>query len=289
MTEESPGVEGPITRTRDPANFRKLPKDDVRSPSVVQDALEKIARNLEEEVLTACSFNHKTPRPVIEDTWKAIHEVGNELSDENLSFDASTFLEEFLCLYNRLGLVEAVPKLASVGLVDIKAAELQRLQFHYETLTSPSVSDLLQLRRKVSSTDIRLVPSSALVDLIKLQAFCHHPVTRSLIHSSSCEESPLSKNDVEWPKKSTMKSIKLPLDSSIRNVLLHDMRAQSLSISMLYRLRVLQPYSTTCPITSKVLNGFVEKNDTQLKESQEMSLLEGINSQFRAKLFSQVS
>jgi hypothetical protein len=201
-------------------------------------------------------------------------------------FEASKFLENFLCLYEDMGIPAATRKLS----ISLKNPQLRHettsLRFHVDTFTSPPASSIRELATKLDTLDINLVPTPLLLELCKLKLFSRHPTVVSFVQNFNCNED-LKAEEVlsERPTKAELRKIKLSVDSVIRSVLLEELKKNTISIASLYRLVIARPYIQECKVASSITDRVIEKCSRLLSESREFHSLIEINQAFRSSLF----
>lgn len=258
----------------------------IKLPNPEDDSFEKNSREIECVAAAVSRMSARTSRETMQALWLRIGEIASSKTQKCRKIDIASFLEDYLCLYHRMGLVDATDKLVSSALAKVSRSEIIQLQFHFETLTCPSGSDLSRLRQKIETIEIKLLPTSTLVELIKLRAFLSHPLITSLINSATPQEKKSKEiKDIEWPSKTSMKRVRLPLDTFTRDVFMDELKSKSVSVGSLYRLEVLRPHIVGCEESQAILEKITGKTSEFLKSSKEAQDLLRINDNFRTNLF----
>lgn len=270
------------TRSANPDRPIRQTSDRKRT-ALLDDDGEKFGRQIEYNFLLATNFTTKTPRLAIDSVWQSVCDMEWDRADKDPA-NCANFLEDFLCLYNRLGMTETISRLASSAIPNLPAIELTRLHVHYLTLTCPPLSSFLMLKEQVSSIDINILSSTALIDLIKLLVFLKHPTPASLPAEGESSLELVTSPEIQWPSKTSLKSFKVPTRGHINAVVMHDLKAKTLSVPMLYRFSIFRPHFLACQKTIEVIDGFLRRLEVEIKQSREIQILTTINGEFRSRL-----
>ena len=172
--------------------------------------------------------------------WEHARAIPNTSAKFESRFDESRFLDRYVSLYHRMNMGSTLNRLISADIEPVHKADILTLLCHYETFSCPSPSDLRNLRENLMRIETVKVPPATVIELTQVLLFLQHPIIDGLLSQDSrlADE---SLDKPEWPKKSSLKQIGVPL-GHLRDLIMHDLKSRTLSSSVAYRLSVFKPY-----------------------------------------------